>query len=161
MVFGNKNKVEFDAQISPTERTADLHQNPQKYSFVHNFKVHYKRGALQALASKLDVSITSSSPQLPSMQEVTEEFHRRMASSLPLSNTRVRYGNASYHITNVEYKESIAMFLPQSYQQTSTQVAGTGQTLQQQAVGNIFCRNCGNSLPLSSRFCNKCGTPVA
>src|SRR5438128_343540 len=77
-------------------------------------EVHYKRGALQALASKLDVSITSSSPQLPSMQEVTEEFHRRMASSLPLSNTRVRYGNASYHITNVEYKESIAMFFPKS-----------------------------------------------
>jgi len=129
LVFGNKTKVEFDAQTGPTEPTADLHQNPQKYSFVHNFKVHYKRGALQALASKLDVSITSSSPQLPSMQEVTKEFHRRMASSLPLSNTRVRYGNASYHITNVEYKESIAMFLPQTYQQTSSQITGTSFAL--------------------------------
>lgn len=23
-----------------------------------------------------------------------------------------------------------------------------------------FCRNCGNKLPDSAKFCNKCGTPV-
>ncbi len=142
-------KTKFNAQQGTTQSTQDVWQNPQKYSFVHNFKVHYKRGLLQALANKLDVSISSSSPQLPSTQQVVDEFNKRMTATVVVSDTRHRYSEASFHITNVEYKESFAFASPSiSYQA-------------QQPQQSVFCRNCGNKLLPDSRFCNKCGAPIS
>ncbi len=70
-LFGRKNnKIEFDARQPPEE----VLQNALAFQYVQNFKVHFKRGALQALANKVDVSVNSNSPQLPSIQQVTEEF---------------------------------------------------------------------------------------
>ena len=162
MVLGKK-KSKFDARIGPGPGQEDLFQSPQAYTFIHNFKVHYKRGVLQALANKTDVSINSSSPQLPDMQLVTDEFNRRMTATVVVSNTRRRYAEVSFHITNVEYKESFAIPRPVGYNQSSpapsaASVPGTTQSGPQDL--SIFCRSCGNRLPSDSKFCNKCGLPV-
>ena len=45
MVFGNTHKTEYDARQGQTYGTKEIFQNPTNYSFVHNFKVHYKRGS--------------------------------------------------------------------------------------------------------------------
>ena len=110
-IFGNKKKIEFDARKGRNETSQPFYDNPQLYSFVHNFKVHFKRGALQPLANKIDVSINSTSPEKSSMQQVTDEFNKRMTMSVAVSDTKHRFSLPSYHITNIEYKESIALFL--------------------------------------------------
>ena len=165
MVFGKRRKVEFNATREPNRNTQDLFENPQNYSFIHNYKVHYKRGALQMLANKVDVSVNSSQPELPENQLVVDEFHRRMSMSLPLSDTRARYSNASFHITDVEYKESIA--IPQPYSSPKISLTSTTQsyaladrpTVQEQE-GSAVCANCGSDLPSDSKFCNRCGTQI-
>jgi ribosomal protein L40E len=150
-LFGSKSKIKFNSDLPPDEDTRDLYQHPERYSFVHNFKVHYKRGVLQAIANKMDVSISSVSPKLPTMQEVTAEFNNKMTMSLAHTNTRMRYSQASFHITNIEYKESIAMFLNVPQTPISQQVSSD----------SIYCRSCGAKLPPDSKFCNKCGTPIS
>jgi len=157
-VLRKRKKVEFDGRQVPTEKTSDLYQNPQDYSFIHNYKVHFKRGTLQVLANKVDVSVTTSSPQLPSPQQVTEEFQKRMTASVVVSDTRKRYSEVSFHITDVEYKQSIALPLPKSY--------GAGApSLRSGSIGGegppITCRSCGYQLPSGSKFCNNCGAAVA
>jgi hypothetical protein len=152
-LFGRKSKIEFNAQLPPNENNRELYQHPERYSFVHNYKVHYKRGAFQAIANKMDVSISSASPKLPTMQEVTDEFNNRMTMSVAHSETRIRYSRVSFHITNIEYKESIAIF----QNVYSTQIS---QPTSQIRVGSIYCRNCGTNLSPDSKFCNKCGTAV-
>jgi ribosomal protein L40E len=142
--------------MSQTNETSDFYNNPWKYSFTHNFKVHFKRGILQALANKLDITIRSSSAQIPSTQEVMLEFNERMKSSNIVSDTRGRYSKASYHVTQIEYKESFAFHDPQMAHK-----APPTQTVTKQSSGSLFCRNCGTSLSLDSKFCNKCGTQVA
>lgn len=113
------------------------------------------------LASKVEVSVNSNEPTLPQDQLVVDEFHRRMAFSLPASRNQGRYSDVSFHITNVEYKESVAMLRPMPVQtsKVSTNNSSPPQvTLADQS--SIFCRNCGNKMPLDSKFCNKCGTSV-
>lgn len=158
MVFGHQKKIEFDARNPNDSRAVEIFQNPNAYSYVHNYKVHYKRGALQALANKLDISVSSSSPDLPQSQFVVDEFNRRMTASVFSSDTRGRYSSASYHITNVEYKESMAIPMP-SYQVPSSSNALTTQT-QQQLTEFAFCSSCGNKMPAGSKFCNNCGRPT-
>jgi hypothetical protein len=151
-MFGrNNSKIEFDARQPPSQ----IVQSPQSFQYVHNFKVHFKRGALQALANKVDVSIDSNSPQMPSIQEVTQEFNNRMRMANARSNTRERFSATSFHITNIEYKESMALSysmggnsMPQQPQQVVTQTVST------------FCRNCGSSAQADSKFCNKCDTQL-
>src|ERR1700733_683221 len=108
MVLGQK-KVRFDARRGPRPGRDDLFQNPQAYTFLHNFKVHYKRGMIQPLANKTDVSIGSSSPHVPDLQLDTEEFNRRMTATVVVSDRKKRYAGASFHVTNIEYKESFAI----------------------------------------------------
>ena len=153
-----RKKVEFDGRQGETEKTFDLYQNPQDYSFIHNYKVHFKRGTLQVLANKVDVSVTTSSPHLPSPQDVTEEFQKRMTASVVVSDTRKRYSEVSFHITDVEYKQSIALPLPKSYgigapSVRSGSIGGQGPPL--------ICGSCGYRLPSGSKFCNNCGAVVA
>jgi hypothetical protein len=157
-VLRKRKKIEFDGRQGPTEKTSDLYQNPQDYSFIHNYKVHFKRGTLQVLANKVDISVTTSSPQLPSPQQVTEEFQKRMTASVVVSDTRKRYSEVSFHITDVEYKQSIALPLPKSYgvRTPSVRSASNG------GEGSpIICRSCGYPPPSGSKFCNKCGAAVA
>jgi len=162
LVFGSKKKLEFNAQ-SPQTAPQDLLINPQNYSYIHNFKVHFKDSVLQVLASKTDVSVSSTSPNMPSMQEVTDEFHKRMTMAVVHSNNKKRYQASSYHITNVEYKESIAMFLPQGFgsqpaQQMSNQSAQAQTSF---APGSrAFCSSCGSALASGVRFCSGCGGKV-
>ncbi len=151
-MLGRKNsKIKFDARNPPEA----ILRNPQSYQFIHNFKVHFKRGVLQVLANKMDVSINSAAPQLPALQAVTDEFNRRMVMSDAHTNTTGRYTASSFHITNIEYKESMAL----AY-------SGIGvvspQPQSQQSVGaqSLYCKNCGNSLQPNSKFCNLCGTRV-
>ena len=148
-------KVKFDARIGSNDQTADFYQNSWKYSFTHNFKVHYKRGVLQALANKLDITISSASPEIPSTQQVMDEFNERMKASIIKSDTRSRYSEASYHVTQVEYKESLAFYDPQMAPKEPPT-----QTFSPQPSGSFFCRKCGTSLPPDSKFCKKCGTQV-
>ncbi|MDA4116967.1 MAG: zinc ribbon domain-containing protein [Thaumarchaeota archaeon] len=161
MVFGNKKKIEFDAQMGKTVSTEDLFVNPQNYSFIHNFKVHFKTSGLQMLANKSDISVSSSNPYLPSMQEVTDEFHKRMPMAVVHTQTRGRFQQTSFHLTNVEYKESIAMFLPQNFARQPAYVmpnqaapVAQGSVL---AAGHAFCGACGNPLSSGVRFCSSCG----
>jgi hypothetical protein len=141
--------------MGPTDRTGDFYSNPLKYSFSHNFKVHFKRGILQALANKLDITISSTTPEIPSTQQVMDEFNQRMKSSIIVSNTRHRYSEASYHVTQIEYKESFAFYDPQMASR-----APPRQVVSPQSSRSIFCRNCGASLRDDSKFCDKCGTQV-
>ena len=163
-------KFKFDARVGNTATTQDFYANPWRYSFVHNFKVHYKQSVLQALAFKADVSISSANAQIPSLQEVTEQFNQRMEMGNVHQNVRGRFAQVSYHITNIEYKESFAFYDPQMASrepppappqpspapQTTSDFQTTFATQE-----SIFCRNCGNRLPSDSKFCNKCGTAVA
>ena len=154
MVFGNKKKLEFDAQ-SPQTAPQDLLINPQNYSYIHNFKVHFKDSALQLLASKTDVSVSSTTPDMPTMQEVTDEFHKRMTMAVVHSSNKKKYQASSYHITNVEYKESIAMFLPQMFGGRARQAQ-----VSVPVVANSFCGACGTALASGVRFCSGCGKQV-
>jgi len=151
---GGSKKVKFDARYPP-ERFL---KNSQRYSFVHNFKVHYKRGVLQPLANKMDVSINSSSPQLPSPQLVTNEFNQRMIMSVAHSDTKQRFDSASYHITNIEYKESFALAF--NFGGGVSVPIPVRQPADQPDSTFVFCRSCGNKLSADSKFCNKCGTSV-
>jgi len=163
MPFGQK-KIKFDARRGPSAGQEDVYQNSQAYTFVHNFKVHFKRGVFQALANKTDVSINSSSPQLPDLQLVTDEFNRRMTVSVVASDTRRRYASISFHITDVEYKESFAFARPIGYfpvpppQQPMLSSPQAVQLLQDPR--SLFCGACGNKLVPESRFCNICGEAV-
>ncbi len=102
-LFGSKKKIEFDARSGLN--VDDL----GNFSFVHNFKVHWKRSGLQMLANKLDISVISESSALPSYVDVAKEFNARMLNSVMHTDTRGRFSLPSYHITNIEYKESLAM----------------------------------------------------
>jgi len=159
LVFGKKNKIEYDATKQANASTQDLFQNPQNYSFIHNYKVHYKDRALKLLASKVDLSINSTDPTLPENQLVVDEFHRRMASAVMHTENKERFAEASYHITNVEYKESIAMPQPASVRKSMVTTSPPQITVTSDQSG-IFCRHCGNKMSQDSKFCNKCGSSV-
>ena len=149
-LFGKKDKIEFNAENPPQE----IMDNPQGFSYIHNFKVHFKASRIQAIATKMDVSVNSSSPEIPDNDEVTAQFNNRMA--MLMNNPRMNLRLASSHITMIEYKETIAMPV-RAGQRTPVAVP-----IQTPSEGqSIFCRNCGNKLPADSKFCNKCGQPVA
>jgi hypothetical protein len=156
-------KFKFDARIGATSTNQDLYTNPWRYSFVHNFKVHYKQSILQALANKADVSISSANPQIPSLQEVTEQFNQRMQFGNVHQNIKGRFAQVSYHITNIEYKESFAFYDPQMANRVppTPPPAPTASPVQPAFTpGSKFCTNCGSQLPPNSKFCNNCGTSV-
>jgi hypothetical protein len=114
---GKKNKIEFDAR---KELPKEIKDNIAGWEYTHNFKVHYKSSGLQILASKLDLSIPSDTPELPSHQDVEAAANARLQGSTfaiqksgtVFSSTLGRLGKKdltfSYHITDAEYKESIA-----------------------------------------------------
>jgi hypothetical protein len=114
---GKKNKIEFDAR---KEFPKEIKDNITGWEYTHNFKVHYKSSGIQILASKLDLSIPSDSPKLPSHQEVEAAANARLQGSTFAiqksgtisSSTLGRFGKKdlafSYHITDAEYKETIA-----------------------------------------------------
>jgi hypothetical protein len=118
-LFGKeKKKIEFDAR---KELPKEIKDNIAAWEYTHNFKVHYKSSGIQVLASKLDVSITSDSPELPTHEDVEATANARLqGTTLTLtSGSRHLLGTPlgrlgkkdlafSYHITNAEYKESIA-----------------------------------------------------
>jgi hypothetical protein len=143
-LFGGENrKLKFDARQPPQE----IIQNPRDYSFIHNFKVHYKQSSLQVLAGKFEVSITSSSPHLPSAQEVTYQFNRR----IPHKQRR-----SSFHVTDIEYKESFALSYGSKKSPMPVAIPvnqATGSTMS----GSMFCSKCGTKLASSSRYCSNCG----
>jgi hypothetical protein len=160
-------KLKFDARMGTTDSTSDFYNNPWKYSFVHNFKVHYKRGVLQALANKLDISITATTADLPSTQGVMNEFNERMKASIIVSNTRERYSPASYHVTQIEYKESFAFYDPQTTPRTMPKVQAQYSHSTAPPIGVMsqvsrpsFCRRCGASLSSDSAFCSQCGERI-
>ncbi len=161
-------KLKFDARTGAASSSSDFYDNPWKYSFVHNFKVHYKRGVLQALANKLDISISTSTADVPSMQDVLNEFNERMKASMLVSNTKERFSQASYHVTQVEYKESFAFhdpktaprMAPQQSQGQFSPPAAPRMIAGGQVQPTLFCRKCGASLPADSAFCNKCGERI-
>jgi hypothetical protein len=98
----------------------EIKDNIAGWEYTHNFKVHYKSSGLQVLASKLDLSIPSDTPELPSHIEVEAAANARLQGSTfsiqksgtVFSSTLGRFGKKdlafSYHITDAEYKESIA-----------------------------------------------------
>jgi hypothetical protein len=105
-------KIRFSA-LTPSQRAKELYVNPDRYSFIHNFRVHFKRGAMQFLANKVDISMSSDSPDMPRIQQVTDEFNRRMTLSVMGSQAKKRYTAASFQITDVQYVGSFALRLPE------------------------------------------------
>lgn len=156
-------KVRFDAKAEPSLKNEDLYANTWKYSFIHNFKVHYKVSVLQALANKIDISIPSSSPGLPPVQRVLDEFNQRMQLGNVSRNDKGRKSAISYHVTDIEYKESIALQeanslpevapLPRPPMLIRAMPAG-------QLEGPLYCNQCGSKLPDDSKYCNRCGSAV-
>jgi hypothetical protein len=111
-LFGNgkKKKIEFDAR---TTLPQEIQENPTGWEYTHNFKVHYKSSGLQMIASKLDLSIPSAMPALPSHSDVENAAIERLSgTTLAVNQYKGRVGKRdvvfSYHITNSEYKESLA-----------------------------------------------------
>lgn len=162
-------KTKFDARKGPADSTADFYSDPWKYSFVHNFKVHYKRGAFQGLANKLDISISSPSAEMPSTHQVMNEFNERMKASIVVSDTKRRYSEASYHVTQVEYKESFAFYDPQTAPRTPPQPTPAFSSPMpvprmlsenQQLPPPRFCRMCGADVVSGSAFCRQCGAQI-
>ncbi len=114
---GKKKKIEFDAR---KELPQEIKDNIVGWEYTHNFKVHYKSSGLQVLASKLDLSIPSDTPELPTHNEVEAAANARLQgttfaiqkSGTVFSSALGRFGKKdltfSYHITDAEYKESIA-----------------------------------------------------
>jgi len=148
-MFGRKNsKIKFDARQPPKK----ILQSPDSFQYIHNFKVHFKRGVLQVLANKMNVSVNSSLPQMPPLQTVTDEFNRRMVMSDAHTNTSGRFTPSSFHITNIEYKESMAL--------AYSNIGVTAPQPSQQTSGrpSAYCPNCGNPIQPNSKFCNLCGT---
>jgi hypothetical protein len=138
-MFGRKNeKVKFDARQPPQE----FLQYPQNYSFVHNFKVHFKSSVIQALANKVDVSVNTDSPSMPSPQLVTNEFNSRMIMSNAHTDNRLKRNANSFHITNIEYKESMAL----GYSMSNNSIPRQPQP--QVVSSSAFCTNCGNQVAL-------------
>ena len=160
-------KFKFDARSGSIGSTADFFNNPWKYSFLHNFKVHFKRGILQALANKIDISLSTSSADMPSTQQVMSEFNDRMKASIVVSNTRKRFSEASYHVTQIEYKESFAFYDPQTAPRMQTQQAWVQppltlapRMLVEDQTPALFCRRCGASLGSGLLYCGQCGSRV-
>ena len=161
-------KFKFDSRMGRTSLTFDFYDNPWKYSFVHNFKVHYKSGLLQALANKLDISLSTPSADMPSTQDVMNEFNDRMKASIVVSNTKKRFSQASYHVTQIEYKESLAFYdaqtaprmAPQQIQRQFPPSMAPRMIVGNQTQAALFCRRCGASLPADSAFCAQCGERV-
>jgi len=120
---GRKNKIEFDARKEWPQQIKD---NIAEWEYTHNFKVHYKSSGIQVLASKLDLSIPSDTPELPSHQDVEAAANARLQGSTfaiqksgtIFSSTLGRFGKKdltfSYHITDAEYKETIAFLKGQN-----------------------------------------------
>ena len=160
-------KLKFDARQGRTESDKDMYDNPWKYSFTHNFKVHFKRSVIQALANKLDITISSPGPEMPSTKDVMTEFNQRMKASVVVSDTKHRFSEASYHVTQIENQEAFALYDPQMASRPppaphAVVAASAGaQASQVATLGSVFCRNCGEQLPSDSKFCNRCGTQVA
>jgi len=96
-----ENKIEFDARkgLLPKEIT-----DPSQWEYIHNFKVHYKISRIQAIATKVDISLPSKSAAVPTLTEVTAEADKRLTARQISGHVRT-----SYHITNIEYKESLAI----------------------------------------------------
>ena len=112
-MFGKKTKIEFDARKQLPKEIAG---KEAEWDYVHNFKVHYKSSGIQLLASKLDLSIPSDVPTLPSRPDVEAAANARLQGttfSINKGGSGIgRFGKKdlvfSYHITESEYKESIA-----------------------------------------------------
>jgi len=108
-----RTKIKFDSRTElPEEIRADING----WEYTHNFKVHYKSSRLQLLASKLNLSVPSDSPKLPSHNEVEEAANARLMGSTFTIQSGVKHPGRlgkkdltfSYHITHAEYKGSIA-----------------------------------------------------
>ena len=105
-----RKKIEFDAR-KPLPK--EIEGEPSGWEYNHNFKVHYKSSGLQMLASKLDLSIPSDVPALPSHSEVEDAANARIqGTTFGINKSKGRLFKKdvvfSFHITESEYKESIA-----------------------------------------------------
>lgn len=153
-MFGkNKNNIEFDARKPPEE----ILSNPQSFSYVHNFKVHYKHSSLQLLADKLDVSVSTKTPQVPPGNWVMNEFNWRMKKSRNRRGSRQGYDPNSYHVTNIEYTESLATRF--DFQNATSVKSVPAQKVMVQAA-STYCPSCGGAISAESKFCSKCGTAL-
>ncbi|MDG6999663.1 MAG: hypothetical protein JRN15_11170 [Nitrososphaerota archaeon] len=105
-MFGrNKSKVEFDARLpTPTE----IAKTPQSFSYLHNFRVHFKQNSMRVIAHSIEVSVSGESPQLPLTNWVTYEFDKQMRKKNNGRKIRDRSIQTSYRITNIQYVRSTA-----------------------------------------------------
>ena len=107
-LFGrnHSSKVVFDARRPPEE----ILMNSETYSYVHNFKVHYKASKIQTKNSKVDISVISSSSHIPILEEVELQFNQRMMLDADTPKLWNRYEIVpSYHVTKVEYRGSLGV----------------------------------------------------
>ena len=108
VLFGrNSNKIAFDARRLPEQ----ILSSPEAYSYVHRFRVHFKASKIHTKSKKVDIAVSSSSPHIPTHQEVELEFNQWMLNMMMDANKLSIWTHhealPSFHITKVEYRESL------------------------------------------------------
>lgn len=62
----------------------------------------------------------------------------------------------TYHIKREEIKNAKT----KTQEKTKTYNSKQNNTTRNQNISYIYCRKCGNKLPLDSRYCSRCGTEI-
>jgi zinc-ribbon domain len=152
IVFGNK-KINFDVRRPPNQNTKRLFDHPERYYFVHNFRVHFKKHSLQLTTNKLKISVDSEAPKAPPMAKVTEQFNSKLQLLIMKSADKKARELASVHITFVEYVSSFAVPV-----QFASNVKTEKEEIREVKSGEKACVECGKPMSAVAKFCSECGT---
>ncbi len=156
-------------------RDVDGTLSSESYSFVHNFSVHFKpKDHWHLFDDKIDISINTPTPELPSLDLVRNQLDDEMTRAVPTNDKRaVALGSqsTSIQITKIQYKETFAIVEKYNAHSptngpmiTKYQVKGAEPQSPKNGakvvLPPIFCRGCGATIAGDSKFCRKCGRPV-
>jgi len=84
----------------------NLHDNPRRCSYAHNFTVHYRQSVLQTLADEPEVSIPSADPQMQkhTTRLVLEEFNQKVQLDSARQGSRRSLVPMTYNVSKMEYE---------------------------------------------------------
>ncbi len=112
-LFGSRSrKIDYNyRQGVPLE----IQQSLQEWTFVHNFRVHYKTSRFNLVASKMDIGISTTNPivETSDNQKVIQEFYARFGGFVnnPLAKRNVGFNRmpVGTNITDIEYLKTTAI----------------------------------------------------
>lgn len=100
-------KISFNATLGRAAAPYEISRDPSKWSYIHHFRVHFTTARVQLIANRIDVTLASESPAPPSDVEVAQTADPQIKQQLAAG--AMWWGLRSFNITNIEYKETIAM----------------------------------------------------